>query len=103
MPLKDCTIDPEGAYIEITIKTKVMGDVPQSSSPSGSSSRNKGLGSSKASSLNNSMMLKMPTIEERESEHDNVEELERKKKEYLNKVSRLNNEVDTLKQDLTKM
>ena len=49
------------------------------------------------------MMLKMPTIEERESEHDNVEELERKKKEYLNKVSRLNNEVDTLKQDLTKM
>jgi hypothetical protein len=31
----------------------------------------------------------MPTIQERDSEHDNNEELERKEQEYLKNISRL--------------
>jgi len=43
------------------------------------------------------MTLKLPTIDERESEHDNIEELERKKKDYTYKISRMRTEVEELK------
>lgn len=47
--------------------------------------------------LNQSMIMRMPTIEERESEHDNKEELERKEKEYKKKIARLEQEMSDLR------
>lgn len=38
------------------------------------------------SGLNPSVMLRMPMIEERESELDNMEELEGKEKEYTRRI-----------------
>ena len=46
------------------------------------------------------MMLKMPTIDERQSEYDNQEELARKRKEYEKKITRLTSEVQDLKRTL---
>ena len=60
------------------------------------------MGSAK-SSLNGSMVLKMPTIEERESEHDNEEELDRKAEAYTKKIDRLRKDVENLKSQLSSM
>ena len=49
------------------------------------------------------MVLKMPTIEERESEHDNEEELNRKAETYTKKIDRLRKDVENLKLQLSSM
>ena len=43
----------------------------------------------------------MPTIEERESEHDNEEELDRKADAYNKKIERLKKDVENLKSQLS--
>jgi septal ring factor EnvC (AmiA/AmiB activator) len=49
------------------------------------------------------MMLKMPTIEERQSEYDNQEELARKRGDYEKKITRITSEVQDLKRTLEQM
>ncbi len=46
--------------------------------------------------LNTSAMLRMPTIEEKDSEWEIKEEIERKDKEYLKRIALLEQEVETL-------
>jgi len=45
----------------------------------------------------------MPTIEERESEHDNEEELDRKAEAYKKKIDRLKKDGENLKLQLNSM
>jgi len=45
----------------------------------------------------------MPTIEERESEHDNEEELDRKAEAYKKKIDRLKKDGENLKLQLSSM
>jgi len=73
LPLKNCTIDPNG-YIEIHIKSKVDGGLapnPMAGTPS---------------ARLNSSFLRMPTIHETENECDTKDEIERKEKEYQKKL-----------------
>eukprot|EP00347_Sterkiella_histriomuscorum_P010529 403375936 len=81
LPLKNCTID-SSAYIEIYIKAKVLDQgVPQTPSM-----RTPGM-----------QLTSMPTIEERDSEADVREELERKEKEYRRNIERLEDMLDDLR------
>lgn len=80
LPLKNCTID-SSAYIEIYIKAKVLDQVPQTPSM-----RAPGM-----------QLTSMPTIEERDSEADVREELERKEKEYRRNIERLEDMLDDLR------
>ena len=82
MPLKNCSVDP-GAYIEIYIKAKVLDQVPNNPSTM------RGIG--------NSSFMQMPVIEERESECDVKEVLERKEKDYLKNIERLEYTLEDLR------
>ena len=42
-------------------------------------------------------LVNMPTIEERDSEADNREELERKEKDYMRNIERLEDHLEELK------
>lgn len=79
LPIKNCSTDPD-AYIEIYIKAKVLEAAPSSSSR-----------------LNSSLNTSMPVIEERDSEFDVREELEKKEKEYKKNIERLEEHLDELK------
>jgi len=85
LPLKNCLADPK-AYIEIYIKAKVEGGLNQPNTPTSAGMRG----------LNSSMMLRMPTIEERESEGDVKEELERKEKDLQKRIAKLENDLNFL-------
>ena len=78
LPIKNSS-DPN-AFIEIYIKAKVLEAAPQTSSRV-------------ASALN----ISMPVIEERDSEFDVKEELEKKEKEYKRNIERLEEHLDQLK------
>lgn len=52
--------------------------------------------------LNTSALLRMPTIEEKDSECDVKEEVEKKEKAYLKKIDQLETEIERLKQDKQK-
>ena len=80
LPLKNCTIDPQ-AYIEIFIRARMLEST--SSTPRVPHRPNQ---------LNS-----MPTIEERESESDIKEEFERKEKEYLRQIERLEDTLEGLR------
>ena len=80
LPLKNCNIDPS-AYIEIYIKAKVLDAVPQTPSM-------------KTTGM---QLTSMPTIEERDSEVDVKEELERKEKEYRRNIERLEDMLDDMR------
>ena len=90
LPLKNCLISKEG-YIEIYIKCKAEGGLP---SPNGSAPH-----PSMQKSLNTSAFSKMPVIEEKDSESDIKEEIERKEKEYKKKIDQLEAEVEALKKE----
>jgi vacuolar-type H+-ATPase subunit I/STV1 len=79
LPVKNCSFDPN-AYIEIYIKAKVLEAAPQNSSR-----------------VNNSLNISMPIIEERDSEFDVREELEKKEKEYKKNIERLEEHLEELK------
>lgn len=76
--MKNCPTDPN-AYIEIYIKAKVLDQTPQTPS------------------VRASGLVSMPTIEERDSEADVREELERKEKDYLRNIERLEDMLDDLR------
>lgn len=78
LPMKNCPTDPN-AYIEIYIKAKVLDQTPQTPS------------------VRASGLVSMPTIEERDSEADVREELERKEKDYLRNIERLEDMLDDLR------
>lgn len=90
--LKNCLMDPEGtSYVEIHIRCKIEGGAMTPVSGALPSTPN-----SMRGGLNSSSFLKMPTIEEKESEHDLKEEIERKEKNYLKKLDELEQELDKL-------
>ena len=78
LPIKNSP-DPN-AFIEIYIKAKVLEAAPQHSSRV-------------ASALN----ISMPVIEERDSDFDVKEELEKKEKEYKRNIERLEEHLEQLK------
>ena len=96
LPLKNCLID-DSAYIDIFIKAKADLDSnqPQQSSPSQSPvHRNHSGGRTAATS---SYVPRMPIIQERDSESDLKEELDRKVREYEKKIVRMVGELESLR------
>lgn len=86
LPLKNCLLDKE-AYVEIYIKAKVLDALPQTPTMSG-----RGAGGN--------AFTQMPVIEERESESDVKEELERKEKEYQRNIERLEDTLEDLRRNM---
>lgn len=92
LPLKNCLIDDK-AYLDILIKAKVDMDSVQQQ-PQSSSSRPRSGGRQAAAS---NYIPRLPTIQERDSESDLKEELDRKEREYQKKIVRLQGEVESLR------
>jgi hypothetical protein len=86
LPLRNCSLDTD-AWVEIHIKCKIEGGGPPAPS-----TPKRGL-----SSLNNSGLLRMPTIAEKEEESDMKEEIERREKDYVKRLAALEGEIDGLK------
>jgi len=91
LPIKNSSYSTEG-YVEIYIKCKAEGGLPltQGSAPHPSMARG---------GLNTSALTRMPTIEEKDSECDVKEEIEKKEKEYLKRLEQLEADVERLKHE----
>jgi len=90
LPLKNSPYSTEG-YVEIYIKCKAEGGLPTTHGSAPHPSMGRG-------GLNTSALTRMPTIEEKDSECDVKEEIEKKEKAYLKKIDQLEAEVESLKQ-----